>query len=91
MTQGTLFSVTDCWSKYQIVRASNSSSAVHKLYTQKTYKLIPKDQLNDRSIVHVMCCEYTGSQKEHISNCSNDIDRILIMHNLPETDHYQIR
>lgn len=90
MTESNLFCVTDCWTNYQVVRATNANSAVHKVFYKKNYKLIPSNKLTDQTVIHVTCCPYVGVNRERIDSCSNDIDRILLIDILFDTKHYQI-
>lgn len=90
MTKDKLFCVSDCWTMLQIVRTSDADAAVHIVHTRKKYQQIPSNKLSDHSVVHATCCEYSGSNKERLEGCSNDIDRILLMDMFYDTSHYQI-
>lgn len=90
MTDSKLFSVTD-WSSYKIVRATNANTAVQMVHKRKSYKVIPREELTEFTVTHIMCCEYSGETKQRLSKCVSDVDRILLMDMSLETSHYQIR
>ncbi len=52
------FCVSD-WNSYKIVRADDHFSAVHKCYKKRRFRLIGEDELDDNTVTHAMCCEYT--------------------------------
>lgn len=90
MPENILFCVSDCWTQFRIVRATDAYSAVHKVHTRKTYKQIQPEMLTEQTVIHVMCCEYNGLNKEYLDRCTNDVDRVLLMDTFIDTLHYQI-
>lgn len=78
------------WSTYKIVVASDSCAAIHKSYKDKNFRLIGYEELDDQTVTHAMCCEYSDYMKIKFQSCTDDMDRILLMNILPQTQHYQL-
>lgn len=90
MVSKKLFCVTD-WKSYAIVEAESHESAISLVFIRKSYRCIPHQELTESSVTHAMSCEYSGIIKFLLEKCRSNLDKVLIMGNRPETQHFQIQ
>ncbi len=84
-----LYIVTD-WATYAVAEANDHFSALEKVYSAKRFRLIPPKELNDNTVTHAMCCEYTNGNIKRFERCSDETDIVLLMNELKETYHFQL-
>ncbi|WP_172380961.1 hypothetical protein [Vibrio sp. Vb339] len=84
-----LFFVTD-WKSYAIVEAESHELAISCVFNKKRYICIPQQELTELTVIHAMSCEYRGLIKFMVEKCGSNLDKILVIGNRPETQHFQI-
>ncbi|CAK3469608.1 conserved hypothetical protein [Vibrio crassostreae] len=89
MSKIKLYSVTD-WNTYALVTARSHYEAIVIAYRDRFFR-VDSSKLTDDTVTHAMCCEYVGETALRLEHCKNDIYRVLVMNEQPETHHYQLK
>ena len=75
---------------YSVAEELDPHRAVEKVYSSRNFRFIPRHELDDDTVTHAMCCEYTIKNMNVFNSCTDESAIVLLMDELDETCHFQL-